>query len=309
MLDRLNNLILSAMDVALGWLLHLPATAAIFIVALGTALIMLLARKWTTDQNLLKRCRQDKKRLRQLIRQVKRRDDSEQVARFSKAIRRALSEAGFGLHDQDASRIEAMVRKMGKRTEISRYRKTLDAISLKSLRYEFKPLLAALLPVALLATWCFARLGYHPPKARENVEMTLYLPFSATGKLAYIVPVDGLESVGGWMKDMKGVSDTKPPHSYATWTLRGEARSEAYQIRIRCEGRTYERTLRVGQPTYSEPLVFYPEPSGSASEINMKPVKLFGVVPGIWVLAPWLVGYLLITGPAVPLLKRLLRIY
>jgi hypothetical protein len=43
----------------------------------------------------------------------------------------------------------------------------------------------------------------------------------------------------------------------------------------------------------------------------MKPVKLFGIVPGIpaWGLAPWLVAYFLIAVPSVPLAKRVAGVY
>ncbi len=43
----------------------------------------------------------------------------------------------------------------------------------------------------------------------------------------------------------------------------------------------------------------------------MRQVRLFGVVPGVdWLLLPpWLVAYLLIAIPFVPILKAVLRIY
>ncbi len=50
---------------------------------------------------------------------------------------------------------------------------------------------------------------------------------------------------------------------------------------------------------------------GRALEVRLRPARLFGVVPGIPAVGfqPWLVAYLLITIPLVPLLKRTLRIY
>ena len=156
MLDWLNNAILTVTDPALGWLLALPATVAIFIVALGTALLMLAIRRFTTDQDLLARCKRDKARLKQLIREARRRDDSEAVAVFGSAVRGALSKAGLTPDAQDARRIEAMLRRMEKRKDIRRFKATIAAIGVKTLWAEVKPLLVALIPIALLATWCLA---------------------------------------------------------------------------------------------------------------------------------------------------------
>jgi hypothetical protein len=57
--------------------------------------------------------------------------------------------------------------------------------------------------------------------------------------------------------------------------------------------------------------VFYDSESGVLSaEVRMRPYRPFGVIPGIpWVgFDPWLVGYLLVAIPLVPLLKWALRI-
>ena len=51
--------------------------------AVGTAAIITLARLFTTNQDLLRRCDQDKKRLKELIREAKREKDQEAVATLS----------------------------------------------------------------------------------------------------------------------------------------------------------------------------------------------------------------------------------
>ena len=59
MVSQLTNF----MDHLLGWLLRFPSDLQLFAVAVGSALILSAVRIWTTDQDLLKRCRQDKARL------------------------------------------------------------------------------------------------------------------------------------------------------------------------------------------------------------------------------------------------------
>ena len=75
---------------------------------------------------------------------------------------------------------------------------------------------------------------------------------------------------------------------------------------------TVEKELLVGQPFYSPDVEFYGDghPITSA-QIDMKPVKFLGFVPGItWLLMPpWLVAYFLIAIPSVSLIKRVTGIY
>src|SRR4051794_30724863 len=112
------------MDILLGWLLRLPSDAQLCIVAIGSAAIITIVRARTTDQDLLRRCRDDKTRLQVLMREAK---------------------AG-----QD-------------RLAVKRIRATLGLIALKQVRQEGQPFLVSLLPIALLATWAFHRLEFHPP--------------------------------------------------------------------------------------------------------------------------------------------------
>ena len=71
MLDRLSDFIVRLMDVPLGWLLRLPTDAQLFIVAIGSALILAVVRKFTSNQDLLRRCRADEARQKALLREAK----------------------------------------------------------------------------------------------------------------------------------------------------------------------------------------------------------------------------------------------
>ncbi len=74
-------------------------------------------------------------------------------------------------------------------------------------------------------------------------------------------------------------------------------------------GQTLRHPLRVGQKRYEPPILLHE--SDTATWVELKQVRLFGIVPGVpWLfLAPWLAAYLIIVIPFVFILRRVLRIY
>lgn len=161
MFDSLNHLILTVMDLVAGWLLFLPRDLAIVLVAFGTALLLALARRFTTNQHLLRRCAADRKRLRELQRDARRTRNRDVLARL---------------------------------------RATKGRVAAKAISQEWKPLLVSLLPLALVGAWCWQRIDYLPPKAGEPVTFTATFPSSAAGQLAHLVPADGLQAPQGWIR-------------------------------------------------------------------------------------------------------------
>ena len=283
MLSWLNHAILTAADPLLNWLLWLPSDVALILVAVGTGAILTFARRCTTNQDLLRRCAQDKRRLRELLREAKRQRD--QAAR-------------------------------------QRYRLTRNTINLIAFRAEGLPLLVALAPITLLGTWCFQRLAFVAPRPGETVRLTAFFPVSAAGGLAHVVPQDGVREVspplvagaGHWIQEIVAVTDPQPgpPYAVATWQLQAEAKSTPYVLELRYRTSTFTKELLVGQRRYSPPVEIYGDDQPMVrTELDLRPVQLFGVVPGIaWLgLPPWLVAYLLLAIPSVSLLKRLTGIY
>jgi hypothetical protein len=265
MLETLTRLVMAISDPAFGWLLALPRDVAIFIVGIGTAVILTLVRLFTTDQKFLGRCHRDKKRLNALIKEAKARKD------------------------KDA---------------ITRHRATKNLVANKAMRYEGWPLLASLLPIALLGTWCFLRMDYVPPKADEPVKVVAYFPVSASGGVATMVPEENLRAEAGWVQEIQVQKDAAgvAADSEAVWTLRAGAKPESYNLQIRYKGGTYEQQLLVGQRRYDSPLTAYgPTDPIICTQVMLKQVKLFGIVPGIpWLLMPpWLVAYFVIAVPFV----------
>jgi len=265
-LETLTNLIVRAMDVLLGSLLRLPSDVQLFTIALGSALILALVRLWTTDQDLLRRCRHDKARLKTLLREAKKRGDREAM---------------------------------------KRHRATSGAVALKQLRQEARPLLASLLPLVLLATWSFERLAFHPLKAGEPFEFAARFPLSAIGEIAHLVPTPGLRTHNGWIQEISAATR----HGAGVWQLTADGRREPYPLRLRIDESSLTHPVRVAAPTYEEPLQRH---SGSeiVTEVRLRPIQLFGVVPGIAPLhfPPWLVAYLMLVIPATWAFKKALRI-
>lgn len=270
MLELWNRISLGVFDVLLGWLLALPSDVAIFTVAIGSALILTGVRLFTTNQDLLRRAAADRKRLGVLTRQAK-------LARDKEAIQR--------------------------------YRATKSMIAIKTFTAEGMPLLASLLPIAMLATWCINRLEFHPPRENEPVAVRFYTPVSAIGQTMHLVPAPGLTVDGGYVREIESGSYNSIPQGVATWAVRGVKADQPYRLTFRYKDETYHQDLLVGQRTYSA--AFAMPNDHVASEVKMRPLKLFNIVPGIEaiVFPPWLVGYLIIVIPFVFITKKVLRIY
>jgi len=266
MVDELTRFCLSITDPLLGWLLRLPSAWTLTIVALATALILRGVRWFTTDQDLLHRAAADRRRLKECIREARQRGDRDAVARH-KAV--------------------------------------AAQVAFRTLGQELKPLLVSLVPVAVLAVWCFSRLEFHPPAAGEPVEVALYTPVPAIGDLAHIVPADGVEA-DGWVRlvapDATG-TNAPPANGIAAWTVR--AASGSHELTFRIGDVTLTRELRAGSRTYAEPLHFHD--GGFVTQLRMREARFLGIVPGIPQIgfAPWLVAYLLIVCAAFPLSRTL----
>lgn len=261
--------LLSGGDLLLGWLLALPGDLALFAVALLTSLAVVLIRRITTDQELLGRCRADRKRLKTLLKEAK--------AAKDKAAR-------------------------------DRYRRTDAAISLMMLRAELKPLLCALIPLGLLAAWCFERLEYLPPEPGQPVTVRFQCPRSAAGQLVHLVPAQGWQSEQGWIKRL-APSASDDFSAEAAWTLTASTAGPA-MLRIRSQDQSFAHPMEVGSRRYAPVHVAHSPDGRLASSVELRQRKLFGVVPG-WKfagLAPWLVGYLLLTLPLVFACRAVLRV-
>lgn len=269
MMAGLNGLILRTTDAVVGWLLNVPSDVALFALAVIGAAIQTAARRFTTDQDLLRRCNADKKRLRELIGEAKRRGDADAVRRHRATQRMVAAKAG---------------------------------------RCETRPLLVSLIPIVFIGIWAFQRMAWHPPRTGEAIAVQAYFPIAAAGQVAHMVPADGLTADEGWIQEIHAVNEDGPPHGMATWHVRAAAPG-VYDLTLRRGSRSWVKRIRVGERTYEPPQTFYDDDL-LCIETKLNAIKLFGIVPGIRALAlpPWLIAYLLVTIPAMSLLKRVLKI-
>jgi uncharacterized membrane protein (DUF106 family) len=289
MLDAWNAVSLGLFDALLGWLLRLPSDVPLLTVGLGTGLLLTLFRRFTTRQDVLRRAHADGRRLKELLREAKARKDPETVKRI---------------------------------------RATQALLGVLKLKAEGKPLLAVLLPLALLATWAFYRLEFHPPRADETVEIVAYAPPTAAGEVMHLAPVPGARAEDGWVRRVELVTNTPgtmerliaklsarepqapPPEGQARWRLRFEGADKPYPLAFRFKDVSFDREILVGQSTYL-PAIVQKDGEAVITEVRLREIKLFGVVPAIpaLFLPAWLVAYLLIAIPATSAWKRILKVY
>lgn len=270
---------MAVMDALLGWLLYLPRDAALVALGLATAGLLILSRRLMTNQDLLRRCREDRARLKALVREAK------------------------GMHRETVQ--------TGEPTEslLARLRTTQNQVALKMLRAECRPLLAALVPLALIGYWGFHRFEFHPLRPDEPVSVTATFLQSAAGEPVHIVPQQGVEPEGrtGWLRFAAASNGTEPT---ASWKLRVTPRRTPYTLEIRHGARTYPVRLRLDGRFYEPPVTTYDGGALVSARVELREFRLFGLVPGVRQLGlpPWVIAYLLVTIPATALLRRLLGV-
>ncbi|NLF30773.1 MAG: hypothetical protein GX591_07795 [Planctomycetes bacterium] len=262
-MQTVNDACLWIADLLLGWMLLLPRDAALVAVALLSALVLTLVRLVSTDQDLLKRCAADTRRLKQLLREARRRKD---------------------------------------RQARGRHRATLQQIQMVKLRAEARPLVLALVPIALLAVWCFSRLAYLAPQGGQVAVVEVRLAADEAGSLLHILPQAGLQAEDGWIRRAEPADDG----AVARWRLRAEARGEPYVLTIRGAGPVCTKQLIADGRHYAPPLEYFGDVD---VRLALEEYRPFGVVGGLSAaLPPWIVGYLILVLPLSVIGKPLLRI-
>lgn len=269
MLELWDRLSLALLDPVLGRLLGLSWAATVVVVALVTGAVIALVRKFFTDQEVLRRADTDKRRLKELIREAKARNDGPAV---------------------------------------KRYKATRAMVATKTFSQEGKPLLMVILPVALIATWCYARLEFRPPREAEPVEVLLYTPVSTVGELVHMVPQEGLDPDPGWIAVVEPGEYAGQATGIACWRLSGESRRVPYALVFRLRDQTCEHELLIGQGTYSKTWRNYDGGKVNA-RIMMAPVSLCGFSGFGAVFPLWIIVYLAVVIPAALLFKKIFRIY
>ncbi len=295
MLIALGDFLVVIGDPFLSWMLYLPRDVALVLLAVMTGVIMTLIRRWTTNQDLLHRCKLDKMWLKARMADAKRRKDKETVKQIQM---------------------------------------TNSQIALESFKAEGKPLLFSLLPIAILAMWAFARLGFVPPTPQDQVQMHLYFDVSEIDKLVHMLPndkvtlhSDPIQQIGE-SRSLQGGLDG----GMATWVIQGQPSDEPHVLRFRYQGEIVEVKYRADGQLY-EPNVqmLNDHEKVLSAEFKLTEYRPAGVVPGVaWypivpvskipllsmqdamlpiALPAWLIGYLILVVPLALLLKPIMRVY
>jgi len=256
-------------DIPLGGLLLLPRDAGLLVFAAGTALLMVLARRAVTNQNLLHRCSADLRRLKQFLREARKARDKPWLGRLGKT----------------ASQIKRM-----------------------QLAADLRLLVVALFPVAFLAIWASERFDFFPPNVGEDLVVRAYFPVSSIDRVTHMVPLPDLNLTSTAIQIVRSNLET-PPLGIAEWSVRPtEAREFTIAIRHQGEtaihrlviGRAIYFTPR--QQHTAERIM-------RTEVVLERYLPLGCELGSRWIgLPPWMIGYLVLTLILVPVLKRLLRV-
>ena len=269
-LNLISEWLAHTLDHVLGWLLLIPRDGAILIIALGTSLVLTYARKWTTNQERLGRCKRDVKRLKQLRREAKRAKDKETVKQI---------------------------------------KKSLGMIAMMKAKSEGLPTLVSLLPIILLASWAWMRLDYFPPKADDVLTVRAYYPLASEKKLTRIEVPKGVKMESSAVQFVK-LDPNGEVNGLAEWKLRPAAadaitviirhQGQSAEHTFSVGGKTYIAPLL---PHTSGKIVMTEVVLKQAKFLGIVPG-----IPQVFC-PPWLLAYFLITIPFVPIFRKVLRVH
>ena len=270
-IERASSLVVAAGDLLLGWSLRLPRDVTLlFVVALTITLLLAVRRLWT-NQERLRRCRNDLVRLRELRREARRRD----VA------------------------------------QLTRLDRTVAQVRLVQLKADLRVLAVVIVPFAGLAIWAAARLEYRGVAAGQPITLTAFTPLASVDRLAHVVPAPGFASDASWITrvEVDPSDGTRGRASWRLRFEEGEP-PRSLPVWIRHGGESVAHTVWLEAARYSPPLQSHAAERLPLTSLELPEYRFLGIVPG-WPrlgLAPWLVAYLLLSLALTPLAKRMTRI-
>ena len=274
-MDVLNSVCawtVRAVDYPLGWLLWLPRDVTLVLFAALTALLMTLARRAVTNQDLLRRCSEDLRRLKQLVREAKQARDKPTMLRL---------------------------------------RGTAGLIKGMQLAADMRVLIVVLLPVAMLAIWASERLDFLPPQVGRDLIVRAYFPLSSIEELTHLVPAAGCELKGTAIQVIRADAASASSGGLAEWTLHATSAAWGLAIVLRHRNESATHRVAIGHTTYWPPIQTHANERLALTEVVLDRYRPLGLNLKIETigLPPWMVGYLVLTMFLVPTFKRLLRVF
>ena len=217
--NQISATIIGGADTMLGWLLLLPRDATLLVFSALTALLMTLARRRFTNQDLLRRCSED-------LRQLK--------------------------------RLNLEAKQAGDKPRRQRLRSTVALIKQLQLAEDMKVLAVVLLPVAILATWAVERFDYLPPRVGDELVVRAFFPISSVDEVTHLVPTDGIELKSSPIQIIQ-TDQQSPLSGMAEWTLRPTAAADELKLTIRHRGQSAVHRVAVGRTSYLPPQQLHPD--------------------------------------------------
>ncbi len=199
-------------------LLVLPRDVTLLVFSTLTALLMTLARRWFTNQDLLRRCAED-------LRQLK--------------------------------RLKQEARQSRDKPKRQRLRNTVALVKQMQLGEDMKVLGVVLVPVAVLAMWAVERLDYLPPRVGDELVIRAFFPISSVDDVTHLVPTEGIELKSSPIQVIHADSRT-PPIGMAEWTLCPTSATDELKLTIRHRGESAVHRVTVGRTTYLPPQQVHP---------------------------------------------------
>lgn len=288
-----NKWILAVGDLLFDWMLDVPRDLALLIIAVMTGVVMTIIRRFTTNQDKLKRCEESQAKLKAQMAEAKKRRDKEEKLRI---------------------------------------RSVTNQISMMKLTAEGKPLLFSLLPILVIAVWAFSRIAFIPPTPEDKVDVIVYFDSANIGQLATLLPQDGIDIEGPAIRrietsyNLQGQTDG----GMAKWTISAAPRPQPYELAFRFKGSTISAQYQLDGRSYAPPAPMCDNNADVImTEFKLKPYKPLGahvgLIDNLWnryltlpgweglriqdFLAPWLLGYLILVVPLTFILKPALRTY
>lgn len=261
--------LIPVLDSALGWLLDLPRDLSLVMFAVITASMMILVRRYVTNQDLLRRCIADLRQLKRLLVQA---------------------------------------RSIGDKPSQSRLRRTMGQIKGKQFSADLRVLVTVIIPVGALAVWASERLEYLPPVKGEDLAIRAYYPLSSVDRLTHAVPSPGLEIMPTPIQVVRS-NDESLRGGLAEWSIHGfEPGFQQITIRHQGETLVHpviigQRNYLPPRFTHSSNQSVTTE----VRLKQYLPLGLpFG---NQWLgLPPWMIGYIVLTLGLTPILKRLCHV-